>query len=106
VLSRKGGYKACKILKDQLQSSLRVGKQAEGTVKNAGSQNHTCLLGRLMVEELEEHMARQMIRTGEGGQALIEYVFILVLVAMVVIVVLLVFGPQLGNAFSTITHGL
>ena len=51
-------------------------------------------------------MARQLIRSGEGGQALIEYVFIIVLVAMVVILVLLVFGPQLGNAFSTITHGL
>ncbi len=51
-------------------------------------------------------MARQMIRSGEGGQALIEYIFIMVLVAMVVIVVLLIFGPQLGNAFSQITHGL
>jgi Flp pilus assembly pilin Flp len=55
---------------------------------------------------VEENMARQMIRSGEGGQALIEYVFILVLVAMVVLVVLLIFGPQLGNAFSTITHGI
>jgi Flp pilus assembly pilin Flp len=51
-------------------------------------------------------MTRQMIRRGESGQALIEYVFILVLVAMVVVVVLIIFGPQLGNAFSTITHGL
>lgn len=51
-------------------------------------------------------MARQLIRRGENGQALIEYVFILVLIAMVVIVVLLIFGPQLGNAFSSITHGL
>ena len=51
-------------------------------------------------------MARQMVRSRESGQALIEYVFILVLVAMVVIVVLLMFGPQLGNAFSSITHGL
>jgi Flp pilus assembly pilin Flp len=51
-------------------------------------------------------MARQLIRSKEGGQALIEYVFIIVLVAMVVVVVLVVFGPQLGSAFSTITNGL
>ncbi len=51
-------------------------------------------------------MTRQLIRRGENGQALIEYVFILVLIAMVVVVVLLIFGPQLGNAFSSITHGL
>jgi Flp pilus assembly pilin Flp len=55
---------------------------------------------------VEENMARQMIRSGESGQALIEYVFILVLVAMVVILVLVIFGPELGNAFSEITHGL
>ncbi|HEY7350579.1 MAG TPA: hypothetical protein VH599_19880 [Ktedonobacterales bacterium] len=51
-------------------------------------------------------MTRQLNRFGERGQALIEYVFILVLVAMVVVVVLMIFGPELGNAFSTITHGL
>ena len=51
-------------------------------------------------------MARHMIQSGERGQALIEYVFILVLVAMVVVAVLLIFGPELGNAFSSITHGL
>jgi Flp pilus assembly pilin Flp len=45
-------------------------------------------------------------RSGEHGQALIEYTFLLVLVAMVVLAVLLLFGPQLGNAFSMITHGL
>ena len=39
-------------------------------------------------------------------QALIEYTFLLILVAMVVLAVLLIFGPQLGNAFSMITHGL
>jgi Flp pilus assembly pilin Flp len=55
---------------------------------------------------VEESMARQIIRAGERGQALIEYVFILILVAMVVLLVLVIFGPQLGNAFSSITHGL
>ena len=49
---------------------------------------------------------RQTKRSGEQGQALIEYTFILILVAMVVLAVLLIFGPQIGNAFSQITHGL
>ncbi len=46
------------------------------------------------------------IQSGERGQAIVEYVFILVLVAMVVLLVLIIFGPQLGGAFSNITHGL
>lgn len=49
---------------------------------------------------------RKMSRAGEQGQALIEYTFILILIAVVVLAVLLIFGPQLGNAFSMITHGL
>lgn len=48
----------------------------------------------------------KLARSGEQGQALIEYTFIFVLVAMVVLAVLLIFGSQLGNAFSMITHGL
>jgi Flp pilus assembly pilin Flp len=47
-----------------------------------------------------------LTRSGEQGQALIEYTFILVLVAMVVLAVLMILGPQLGNAFSMITHGM
>lgn len=48
----------------------------------------------------------EMKQAGEHGQAIIEYAFIIVLIAMVVLFVLLMFGPQLGNAFSMITHGL
>jgi Flp pilus assembly pilin Flp len=48
----------------------------------------------------------QRSRSGEQGQALIEYAFLITMVAMVVLAVLLLFGPQLGNAFSMITHGL
>lgn len=48
----------------------------------------------------------ETMRPGEQGQALMEYTFLLVLVAMVVLAVLMIFGPQLGNAFSLITHGL
>lgn len=45
-------------------------------------------------------------RRGERGQALVEYALILVGIVLVVWVVLLMFGPQLGNAFSQITAGL
>jgi pilus assembly protein Flp/PilA len=42
----------------------------------------------------------------EKGQGLVEYALILVLVAVVVIAVLLVLGPQVGNVFSTIISHL
>ena len=51
-------------------------------------------------------MASEMRRLGERGQGIMEYTLILVLVAMVVLLVLIIFGPELGNAFSIITHGL
>ena len=54
----------------------------------------------------ENAMYGQIRRSDEQGQATIEYVFLLVLVALVVLLVLMIFGPQLGNAFSNITHGL
>jgi pilus assembly protein Flp/PilA len=47
-----------------------------------------------------------MQRWNERGQGIIEYTLILVLVAMVVLLVLIILGPQIGNAFSMITHGL
>lgn len=36
------------------------------------------------------------------GQGLVEYALILVFVAMIVIVVLLFLGPEIGNVFSNI----
>jgi pilus assembly protein Flp/PilA len=42
----------------------------------------------------------------EEGQGLVEYALILFLVAMVVIGVLIVFGPQVGRMFSAVTKGL
>ncbi len=36
----------------------------------------------------------------EEGQGLVEYALILVLVALVVIVILAVFGPSIGNLYS------
>jgi len=42
----------------------------------------------------------------EKGQGLIEYAIILSLVTLVVIVVIWMFGPALGNTYSTIGSSL
>jgi pilus assembly protein Flp/PilA len=42
----------------------------------------------------------------EEGQGLVEYALILVLVAIVVIAILTVLGPQIGNVFSDVVGGL
>lgn len=42
----------------------------------------------------------------ERGQGLVEYALILVLIAIVVIAVLMLLGPVIGNAFSTINASL
>jgi len=41
----------------------------------------------------------------EEGQGLVEYALILVLVAVIVIAILMILGPQIGNVFSRITSG-
>jgi pilus assembly protein Flp/PilA len=38
----------------------------------------------------------------EGGQGLVEYALILVMVAIIVIVILALLGPAIGNIFSNI----
>jgi pilus assembly protein Flp/PilA len=40
----------------------------------------------------------------EDGQGLVEYALILVFIAIVVIVVLLVFGEAVGNLYSTVEN--
>lgn len=42
----------------------------------------------------------------EKGQGLVEYAIILALVALVVIVVVRLLGPKIGNTFSTISSSL
>lgn len=42
----------------------------------------------------------------EKGQGLVEYALILVLVAIVVIAVLMLLGPIIGNIFSTLNASL
>jgi pilus assembly protein Flp/PilA len=45
-------------------------------------------------------------RDGERGQGMVEYAFILVLIAMVVLVSLMVLGKQTANLYSNISSGL
>lgn len=42
----------------------------------------------------------------EEGQGLVEYALILVLIALVVIAILAVIGPQVANVFSKVTYQL
>lgn len=42
----------------------------------------------------------------EEGQGLVEYALILVLIAIVVIAILLLVGPVVGNVFSAIVSNL
>ena len=42
----------------------------------------------------------------EKGQGLVEYALILVLVAIVVIAILLLVGPAVGNVFSEIVNAI
>lgn len=46
------------------------------------------------------------IRLAERGQGLVEYALILALVAIIVFAVLMLLGPTIGNAFSTINSSL
>ncbi len=47
-----------------------------------------------------------MYLPNEEGQGLVEYALILVLVAIVVIAILALLGPQIANIFSQVTNGL
>ena len=42
----------------------------------------------------------------EKGQGLVEYALILVLVAVVVIAILTILGPQIGDVFSEVSDSL
>ena len=47
-----------------------------------------------------------LLAPNEKGQGLVEYALILVLVALVVIAVLALLGPVIGDVFSTINNSL
>ena len=42
----------------------------------------------------------------EKGQGLVEYALIMLLVALIVIVVLALFGPAVGNLYSSVIQNL
>lgn len=44
--------------------------------------------------------------SAQRGQGLVEYALVLVLVAVVVIAILTLLGPQIGNVFSRVVCGL
>jgi pilus assembly protein Flp/PilA len=46
------------------------------------------------------------LKRNEKGQGLVEYALILVLVAIVVFAVLMILGPEIGDAFSTVNDSL
>lgn len=60
---------------------------------------------RLKVKSLEKG-GEKMYLPREEGQGLVEYALILVLVAIVVIAILALLGPQIANIFSKVTSGL
>ena len=51
-------------------------------------------------------MMIKKILTGEKGQGLTEYALILVLVAIVVMIILALLGPAIGNVFSNIVAAI
>jgi Flp pilus assembly pilin Flp len=54
----------------------------------------------------ETELGTQTTRRGQRGQGMVEYAFILVLVAMVVLVSVVVLGKQTSNLYSNISSGL
>ncbi|HIP73498.1 MAG TPA: Flp family type IVb pilin [Anaerolineae bacterium] len=42
---------------------------------------------------------------GDEGQGMVEYALVLALVAVVIVAILSVFGPRVGNMYSRITYG-
>jgi len=70
-----------------LTSIVRRGLSVSGELQQEGGEERTYL----------QH---------EEGQGLVEYALILVLVAIVVIAILALLGPQIANIFSKVTAGL
>jgi Flp pilus assembly pilin Flp len=45
-------------------------------------------------------------RTGERGQGMVEYAFILALIVIVLIVIVTIIGKQTNNMYSNISNGI
>jgi pilus assembly protein Flp/PilA len=63
---------------------------------------------QLSVDEIRvlRRTSMQAFQYIERGQGLVEYALILVLVAIVVVAVLMILGPRIGNVFSSINKSL
>ena len=53
-----------------------------------------------------ERNSSMLYHPQERGQGLVEYAIILVLVAVVVVAIVRLLGPKIGNTFSTINSSL
>ena len=58
---------------------------------------------RIRILERSQNM---LFAPKEKGQGLVEYAIILALVAIVVIAIMRLLGPKIGNTFSTISSSL
>ncbi len=75
-------------------------------VRGSASYNEVTI-GRPMEGEIQKKGEdAMMFYPREKGQGLVEYALILVLVAIVVFAALMILGPIIGNAFSTINRSL
>jgi pilus assembly protein Flp/PilA len=64
------------------------------------------LSGLLTSERAKEGGAAMLFLPREEGQGLVEYALIILFIAIVVIAVLLIFGPTVGNMYSSIREGV
>ena len=58
------------------------------------------------VERVKEGGAAMLFLPREEGQGLVEYALILLFIAIVVVAVLLIFGPAVGNLYSQIAYDM
>ena len=58
------------------------------------------------MNKILEFLKKARQKAPEEGQGLVEYALILVLVAVVVIAILTLLGPAIGNVFSTIVSNI
>jgi Flp pilus assembly pilin Flp len=60
----------------------------------------------VMVDTEAEETSNAVRRRGERGQGMVEYAFILLLVAIVVLISVVVLGKTTSNLYSNISSGL
>jgi pilus assembly protein Flp/PilA len=71
-----------------------------------GAQCHDNTEAGHQTQKSSERRANMLFAPEEKGQGLVEYAIILALIAIVVIAVMRLLGPKIGNTFSTIASSL